>query len=306
MHRDSDDVPFYIRVVLPYDIPAAGYEDRISKTYPVRYAELEWKLSEPGVTFTETTFGDNTYRLYSKPQKTWAEAKADCESRGAHLVTIDSDEENDAMVDLLEEAAESDAWIGLYQDSGAWQWVDDAGMKTPDFRKWAGTPTIHHKHAEITSSGKWKSYEDATRANAYICELEAPGLPSDKATLTLVSALDSDTAKDPSMYRLHIRLNGNLIYSGTPPVEHCRLEGGDIMNFKDLEIRFDRQYLRGARNLLKVSLSNVGKQHWFAWDSLKIDGSLYKPSPQRWQLYSPTDVDGVYGGEIYSCVFDVP
>jgi hypothetical protein len=308
LHRDSDQVPFYIRVVLPYDIPAAGYEqeglERLgSKTYPVRYVELEWKLPESAATVTETTFGDNTYRLYAKPKLTWMEAKADCESRGAHLVTIESKEENEAMAALLEKAAQETAWIGLSRDFTTWQWVDFTGMQTLEYRHWTEDPMGHHNYAEITLNGHWDSTDDPDRKNAYICEVEAAGPSVDQASLVLVSAFDSDTSVPTAKYRLHVRLNGTLIYSGTPPVEHGQMQGGNISNFKDFEIGFDRQALRQGRNQMKVSLSNVTKEHWFAWDSIKIDGTPYEPSPQRWQLYSLTDVDGVYGGETYTFVF---
>ena len=179
-------------------------------------------------------------------------------------------------------------------------------MTILDFRNWKTTPLGTHNYAEITLNGQWDSYEDAARKAACICEFEAAEPPSDMVTLTFVSAFDNDNTKDVSKYRVHMRLNGNLVYSGTPAVDHARLEGGNIVNFKGLEVKFDRAYLRAGRNLLKVSLTNVEKKHWFAWDSIKIDGTPYEPSPQRWQLYSPTDVDGVYGGETYNFIFDAP
>ena len=120
MHRATDAVPFHIRVVLPYDVPAAGYESTMSKRYPVRYVELEWRISGSAAEFTETTFGSNTYRLYSSPKMSWLDAKVDCQSRGGHLVTIDSKEENKAMADLLESAGEQNAWIG-------WAVISDPG-----------------------------------------------------------------------------------------------------------------------------------------------------------------------------------
>ncbi|MHC4251801.1 MAG: protein kinase domain-containing protein, partial [Planctomycetota bacterium] len=87
-------------------------------------------------------FGGHFYKLYDQ-KLSWHDAKAFCEKRGGHLVTITSKEENDFVTGLARKA-DTDAWIGLTDEraEGKWEWV--TGEKVA-FRRWAGNEPSNFK-----------------------------------------------------------------------------------------------------------------------------------------------------------------
>ncbi|KAL0968801.1 hypothetical protein UPYG_G00272040 [Umbra pygmaea] len=65
-------------------------------------------------------FGSSFYFI-STEKKTWEESRLDCQSRGADLVIINSEQEQRFLFNLKMEA-----WIGLTDkdEEGTWKWVD--------------------------------------------------------------------------------------------------------------------------------------------------------------------------------------
>jgi hypothetical protein len=64
---------------------------------------------------------------------TWAEAEASCAQSGGHLASIESDEENRQVLELV--TAFHDYWIGYHFSSaaGAWAWTDGSA---PGYTRW--------------------------------------------------------------------------------------------------------------------------------------------------------------------------
>ncbi len=105
-------------------------------------------LCECGVTKTasekddpsvQVLYDGHTYQLFNKTM-TWREAKAYCEELGGHLVTINSENEQEALVTLLQSSTHTVTatydeysfdeldllncyWIGAEKTSGNWKWV---------------------------------------------------------------------------------------------------------------------------------------------------------------------------------------
>jgi hypothetical protein len=125
----------------------------------------------------------------------WDTAKSKCLTRGGHLVTIESSEENDFISKMV--AGKAGVWIGLYKASETWRWVTSEKFV---YSQWgSGQPAITQKsprigvvtcafikgvessypstrvkrrfvpgHTEL--SGLWEdAYSDATM-DGYVCE----------------------------------------------------------------------------------------------------------------------------------------
>ncbi|KAL0968799.1 hypothetical protein UPYG_G00272020 [Umbra pygmaea] len=72
-------------------------------------------------------FGCSLYFLSTK-KKTWEESRLDCQSRGADLVIINSEEEQRFLFNNFRR----DTWIGLTDkdQEGTWKWVDGTVLTT--------------------------------------------------------------------------------------------------------------------------------------------------------------------------------
>ena len=121
-------------------------------------------------------------------QATFAGAKAACDQRGAHLVTISSDEENA----LAQKLTNDGKWIGAYEDvastspgTGAYVWLTGEPFT---YMNWApnepnraqyfcGGPTNAHCYEHcvvVLGDGTWADHRCET-PDGYVCEWEPAG-----------------------------------------------------------------------------------------------------------------------------------
>ncbi len=130
------------------------------------------------------------YELYQN-SVSWEEAKAICEEKGGHLVTINSEEENDLVLSMIEDNV-SFTWIGASYDTktGTWNWVTD---ETFEYTNWnTGEPSASDTNAEYyahmysidigvsETKGKWNDVSGSSSIatyygvpnSMYICEYE--------------------------------------------------------------------------------------------------------------------------------------
>ncbi|XP_034003344.1 CD209 antigen-like protein E [Trematomus bernacchii] len=70
-------------------------------------------------------FGSSFY-LLSTEHASWEQSKQDCTARGADLVIVDSEEEQEFITSMIKE----DTWIGLSdrEEGGTWKWVDGSPL----------------------------------------------------------------------------------------------------------------------------------------------------------------------------------
>jgi len=106
------------------------------------------------------------YELFTTP-KNWVDAKADCEARRGHLVTIGSQEENDFVRDLG-----SDIYIGFTDEAveGDWQWVTGEEVAYTNWH--SGEPNNWWNEdcaAMGAADGTWYDLWDWGASN-YVCE----------------------------------------------------------------------------------------------------------------------------------------
>ncbi|XP_058139206.1 asialoglycoprotein receptor 1-like [Dasypus novemcinctus] len=111
---------------------------------------------------------------FSRAMKPWSEADRYCQLQNAHLVVINSADEQDFIKEHLGTAL---AWMGLTDQDGAWKWADGTDYET-SYQNWGpGQPDDWKDHgkgggedcAHFFSNGEWN---DGVCGDSYhwICE----------------------------------------------------------------------------------------------------------------------------------------
>ncbi|XP_023412136.1 C-type lectin domain family 10 member A-like [Loxodonta africana] len=97
---------------------------------------------------------------FSHSQKSWSEAEEYCQLSGAHLVVINSLEEQNFVQD---NTCSLHHWIGLSDSEGVWKWVDGTDYDT-NFKNWGeNQPDDWDGHglgggedcAHVRTNGQW-------------------------------------------------------------------------------------------------------------------------------------------------------
>uniref|UniRef100_A0A3P9LFH0 C-type lectin domain-containing protein n=1 Tax=Oryzias latipes TaxID=8090 RepID=A0A3P9LFH0_ORYLA len=121
----------------------------------------EWQSFNRHLYYVSTTTAD------------WQTSRDDCLSRGADLVVINDNEENNFVGGFNRKA-----WIGLYKEGDTWTWVDGS-ILTPCVSYWGpGEPNNVGNREDRAEIGRFannvNSWNDApgTTRNYWICEVE--------------------------------------------------------------------------------------------------------------------------------------
>ncbi|EOD04922.1 hypothetical protein EMIHUDRAFT_250374 [Emiliania huxleyi CCMP1516] len=158
-------------------------DKHVSSKGPVRgltYAVLPDAPSRAGASRMvasqkETTAGaSGTFVVYNSPTKTWADAKADCESRGLELAYILSESEND---ELKESAGTAKVWIGATDGESEGAWSTWAVGEAMSYANWnIGEPNDSGGEDCAMMFGSNGLWNDAacSRTLAYACRAESP------------------------------------------------------------------------------------------------------------------------------------
>ena len=79
-------------------------------------------------------FNGHTYMVYDT-SLSWSEAKVFCENLGGHLVTINSEEEQQFLIELAKLSSKKNLWIGAKSDkNGTYSWITG---ETFEYTNWA-------------------------------------------------------------------------------------------------------------------------------------------------------------------------
>jgi len=117
----------------------------------------------------------STYEyLLIEEYKTWFDAKTDCESRGGHLVTISSQEENDFVINLI---GPNSIWIGLTDESieGSWEWVTGEPVTYTNWSQDEPNDAGEGEDYAEMEDGNWNDNggpSDPSLTHSYVCEIE--------------------------------------------------------------------------------------------------------------------------------------
>ncbi|XP_066444728.1 asialoglycoprotein receptor 1-like isoform X2 [Eleutherodactylus coqui] len=110
----------------------------------------------------------------SNDQKSWTVAKGICQAKEAHLVVINTVEEQNFLFGLSKGKF---TWIGLTDVSGHWKWVDGTKYESTPKIWIPGQPDEYFGHglgggedcAHLHQSGEWND-DHCSRLYRYICE----------------------------------------------------------------------------------------------------------------------------------------
>ncbi|KAM6174574.1 C-type lectin domain family 10 member A-like [Erethizon dorsatum] len=113
---------------------------------------------------------------FSRSGKSWDEANKYCQMENAHLVMVNSLEEQKF---IQSNTRHINTWIGLTDQSGSWKWVDGSDLDK-GFKNWSPEqPDDWHGHglgggedcAHLTSDGSWND-DVCQRPYHWVCETE--------------------------------------------------------------------------------------------------------------------------------------
>ncbi|XP_044027312.1 CD209 antigen-like protein E [Siniperca chuatsi] len=177
----------YISVTLEKDELQTRY-DRLSDSY----SQLQGKISDMAVNNSQlrdevkqlkdkiegkrcpegwTRFGCSCYFKFNE-EKTWPDSRSDCQKKGADLVTINNEEEQN-FVNKLNVNGES--WIGLWKTNTQtgrawkWEWVDGSPL-TETFRATGSPNQYQYAAAYWDQQGRWTLRNYYYDFKNWICE----------------------------------------------------------------------------------------------------------------------------------------
>ena len=126
-------------------------------------------------------FQGNQYALFDYGM-TWTDAKALCESMGGHLATITSQEEQDAIEELIADSTKHRYWLGASDEvtEGTWEWVTGESFV---YKNWgrnepnngSGREDYLHIYVKPENTSVFGEWNDAFTNDApfgFICEWE--------------------------------------------------------------------------------------------------------------------------------------
>ena len=132
----------------------------------------------------------------------WQTAEEICEAKGGQLVKIDSAEENNTVVQLMEKGSKSEYWINATDRFGEGTWTDSEGNALSYFNWVDGNPDNDFNAEQFVmiskGTGKWgdlKGFSPYYRGTGFICESRVPtGITLNKEELSLMIG-DTSTLK---------------------------------------------------------------------------------------------------------------
>ena len=125
------------------------------------------------------TYNGHHYELYNTSIP-WAKAYRFCEQQGGHLVTINSQDEQNVVEEIISYATYNKIWVGGtdYNNEGNWNWITGEKM---DYTNWNESEPNNGQDNEnylmlYKDGGKWNDiadiYNRTDRTFSFICEYE--------------------------------------------------------------------------------------------------------------------------------------
>ena len=126
-----------------------------------------------------TLYNNSKYEFYDTPV-TWTTAKLICEKKGGHLVTVNSQNEQAVLEQLIKDkATHPRLWLGATDEysEGKWKWITGESI---DYQNWSANEPNDTDDEDFMmlyiNSGTWNDVYDSTKGNNYdysfICEYD--------------------------------------------------------------------------------------------------------------------------------------
>ena len=126
--------------------------------------------------------GTSCYKLFTS-NKTWENAKEECEKWNATLVKVESSEENDFIKTELLPSKNRNYWIGLSDsdNEGDWMWTDGTQLDSDGYKNWGDDQPKNNKNnnedcvvirirkSDPDHYGKWRDLP-CSLDKKFICE----------------------------------------------------------------------------------------------------------------------------------------
>ena len=134
----------------------------------------------------------HTYKLH-REEKTWTEAKEDCQKEGGDLASVAYQEVNEGLQKMAQIIGRKIVWLGGRQESGVLSWSDNS---TWGYTNWAigeGSSGDDYYVYMYGENGEWYTITSSTiNRNAFICQQSSPVLTG-KGKLDLIYKKDQLT-----------------------------------------------------------------------------------------------------------------
>ncbi|GFO35187.1 macrophage mannose receptor 1 [Plakobranchus ocellatus] len=157
---------------------AAGYYSRSCSSHMAYICEKPTGYScNPG--WTKPADGAACYKIYYKQEKTWYDARRECQNAGGDLVTIYHRKVSNSIKELFGDNIINPTWIGLrnFRSDERWHWLDEDGNLT--YADWLVEPKspflgIYKKECGYVErrfpfEQRWYA-SGCSKALRYICE----------------------------------------------------------------------------------------------------------------------------------------
>ena len=146
----------------------------------VEFSVLEREVFAPSAS---AEFNGNKYEIYDV-NMSWIEAKAKCEELGGHLVTVNNEDEMNAVHQLMSQGQYAMHWLGITDEEQEGAWKDITGNVLV-YSNWrAGSPdndnNVEH-YGLILNDGTWGDVSNMYPGEiGFICEYETEDNTNDK------------------------------------------------------------------------------------------------------------------------------
>ncbi len=155
-------------------ISTSDFEDSVTDFYEMILNEIINKVESQGPVILNTKTGHNYQIIMGR--LSWIEAQYYCESLDGHLVTLNSKEEDDFVIEALNLDDTSNSlnfWIGATNMlTGVWRWVTNEPFTYTNWCEWCPDNYNNVEYwAQIRPNlnGQWN---DDKKSSGFICEWE--------------------------------------------------------------------------------------------------------------------------------------
>ena len=174
VYEGYEDIDTFFNRKIATIVDKYSYENNVSDTEDEEY-ELQ---SAQGIPAEAVEYEGHHYLYVPAEYIHWDEAKARCEQKGGHLVTITSAEEQEIVIQLCDAAKGNPVWIGGEEVDGQWTWVTGEEFQTVagEIGNKQFDRDDENRYLTLSEGGSWKaeniacSYAIGPHPYGYICE----------------------------------------------------------------------------------------------------------------------------------------
>jgi lectin-like protein len=154
--------------------PGGGAPDASAATPDAFVAALDVAPAGCPVAYA-ASFGTHKYRLTDKDYG-WADAQAQCQTDGGHLIKIETREEDDFLVNAINAADHAFVWIGLSDPASndTYRWTDGSQLGTFQHFSFGIIPSSSDNCIDKSTTdidGRWFTF-DCTHQQRGVCECD--------------------------------------------------------------------------------------------------------------------------------------